>query len=122
MGSTSSPPSNSGRSLPLWVYSSETKSRNEEEARNEASTKFGEEPNLFKQLISDQAHYIGQSRHVSELYGRPFPAAGFPADDSQGAHTLHGEHIEDHEGDAAGQCIYRAAIFTPGGLHTLMQG
>src|SRR3569833_4196627 len=76
---------------------------------------------LFQQQVEKEAHDIGEPCHIGQLNGRPFPAAGLAADDSQGAHTLHGQHIKYHQGDACGQGVDGCAVLSAGGTKPLLE-
>src|SRR5579862_5322476 len=58
----------------------------------------------------DQARQICRSGHVRDLKERPFPAIGLAAYNGHGAETLHGEDVENHQGDADQGCEDEAAI------------
>src|ERR1700722_16052874 len=48
-------------------------------------------------LVGCQRSDVGQSRHIEELYRRPFPAVGFPPNYSQRRGALHRKREEHHQ-------------------------
>src|ERR1039458_3037175 len=55
-----------------------------------------------QRLEDDERTDVGQSAHIGELDGWPFPAAGFAAYDGEGGHALHGEGEKDQQRHCAG--------------------
>src|SRR5580658_9577654 len=52
-------------------------------------------------LVGDQRAEVGEKRHVGELDGGPFPAAGFAPNHGNSGHALHREGEENQKCDGA---------------------
>lgn len=73
-------------------------------------------------LVGEESAKVGEGGHVGELEEGPAPGVCFAADDGEGGHALHGEDVEDQEGEGGGEgedgCAVGAGFFA----HGLVEG